>query len=124
MLFVLLFAGSCAVLAGDFAAASAAKRFRFSYGWYVPFSWALYALIGYIATRQLSLSAAVSVGALIGFVDGTVGSLIAHRIGVMQWKRDRTRLELLAGGVAIALMCALLAWVGGTFALRSTSPAA
>jgi hypothetical protein len=117
MLPLILLIGTIAVLLGDFLAASAARRFGISYGWYVPLSWALYLVIGAVTARELSLVHAALAGALIGFVDGTAGSLIAYRIGVMQWERPRTRVTLLAGGLAIALMCAVLTSVGGAWAV-------
>ncbi len=116
MLPLIVLVGTVAVLLGDLVAASAARRLRISYGWYVPLSWALYLAIGAFAARLQSLPDAALVGATIGFVDGSVGALIAYRIGVMQWKRPPTGASLLAGGVAIAAMCAVLTSIGGAWA--------
>ena len=118
MLLLVLAVGTGVILLGDFVAASAAKRLGVSYGWYVPGSWALYLILGAVTAHLLSPLHAAPIGAAIGFIDGTVGSMVAYRVGVMHWKQPPNVLSLAAGGVLIALMCAVLTLLGAVWAAR------
>lgn len=113
---LILILGAGAVLLGDLVAATAAKRLEISYAWYVPFSFALYFALGAVTVNLLSLAHAVAAGVVIGCIDGTAGSLIAHRVGVLGWERTPGPRQLLSAAVWIALMCGMLTFSGGALA--------
>lgn len=113
MLIALVVLGAAVVLLGDYLAARLAKRLRVSYGWYAPLSWALYLALGALAAQWVSLPATGAVGALVGFVDGAVGGLLAYRVGVIPWREAPTAAFLARSGLFTAAMCAVLTLLGG-----------
>ena len=107
-----LFVGATAVvLLGDYLAARLTRRLGVSYSWYIPGSIALYLALGIAVDRLLGPAHAFTVGAAVGFIDGSAGSLIAYRVGAVHATPPTYR-WLLVGAVLGAVLCGALTRLG------------
>lgn len=108
--------GVLAVLVLDTVGSLASRRFRFHYGSLNAISWILRIGTGFFAARYGNIKLSFLAGALVAFIDATLGWYISWIIGP-----GRPQSEITAGLIArtvlmVTLIGAALGFIGGLLA--------
>jgi hypothetical protein len=112
--FRLMLIGGSAIVVFDAAAAIASRQAGFLYTNASVGSYILYAVFGFLAARQAHLAFAAQVGAMLGFVDATLGwaaSSAIHPIVLSMPDLTFSRWAFVA--ILVVLTSVLCALVGG-----------
>lgn len=112
-LFKTVMAATVIVLAFDTGGALAARFIGFSYGALAVVSWLIPAGAGFFSTKGPTLFAGILAGALVGFVDVTMGWMISSAIDVGASIGDATLTQVAQTIVLVTGRSALFGLAGG-----------
>jgi hypothetical protein len=112
-LFKTVMVATVAVLAFDTIGALAARFIGFSYGALAAVSWLIPTGAGFFSTKGHTLFAGILAGALVGFVDATVGWMIASAVAVGTSMGDLTLPQVARTILLVTGMSGLFGLAGG-----------
>jgi hypothetical protein len=124
----LILLSSAAIIFFDVAASLASRTLGFNYAKGAVGSYFLYAVAGFLAARRTNLLFAAQLGAVVGFVDATIGWAVSSAIGPIVPATPHltvTSWALIAFFVVLtSLVCALVGGAIGRATQRSSPSAA
>ena len=120
---VVIAAGCAGILVFDLVGSLSSEALGFSYGLLAPVSFALYALVGFLAARAAGDARTGMLGGLaVAATDATLGWALSAAIGPgMPAAGDRDAALLVATAIGVAVTGAVLGLVAGLVGRRSAS---
>ncbi len=109
-------AGAIAVIAVSSLGALAARELGFDYSWLIPFSVAIYAVVGFAVSRYVRLIYAPVAGAVVGLIDTTIGWYISWIIGPGNPQVETDMLGIIFTVVMVVALDMIIATLGGIVA--------
>lgn len=111
--FLILLIGVSAVVAFDIVGSLASRSFNFAYQWLTIGSFLIYAGVGFAASKYNSLLFAPLTGAIMSFVDSTLGWYISWIIGPGRPAMEMDSTAIISTVIFVTLIGAVIGFVSG-----------